>query len=280
MSKATYGNPRPHPDEYDDEEYDDGPVDAELQASGRLNQDEDAAAEPLVGRRSRTANTRQVEEAEYDEVDEYDGQSTTVIASPGRAAAIGVSLFLLVAIFAVAVWLLTSRNNTNQTVLSGPQSTLVGVPTIKGFSETAEQQAPAKGAFAPDFTWEEGGKELSLSAYRGDKPLFINFWGTWCPPCRAEMPEMEAFYQRHRSEIEIIGVSMVPRDDPPTVFQFVQEAPYSWKFLHDGTYDVATRYQVMSVPSSYFVDKNGVVKAVHVGAMNGQQMEAYLLDVR
>jgi thiol-disulfide isomerase/thioredoxin len=280
MSKATYGNPRPHPDEYDDEEYDDGPVDAELQASGRLNQDEDAAAEPLVGRRSRTANTRQVEEAEYDEVDEYDGQSTTVIASPGRAAAIGVSLFLLVAIFAVAVWLLTSRNNTNQTVLSGPQSTLVGVPTIKGFSETAEQQAPAKGAFAPDFTWEEGGKELSLSAYRGDKPLFINFWGTWCPPCRAEMPEMEAFYQRHRSEIEIIGVSMVPRDDPPTVFQFVQEAPYSWKFLHDGTYDVATRYQVMSVPSSYFVDKNGVVKAVHVGAMNGQQMEAYPLDVR
>jgi thiol-disulfide isomerase/thioredoxin len=285
MSKATYGNPRPHPDEYDDEEYDDGTVDAELQASGRPERAEDAAGQPLVGRRSRTAHTRQVEEAEYDEYDEYDEadeQSTTVIATPGRAAIIGVSLFLLVAIFAVAVWLLTSRNNNadNGTVLGVPQTTLAGVPTIKGFKETAEQQAPTKGAFAPDFTWEEGGKELALSSYRGDKPLFINFWGTWCPPCRAEMPEMEAFYQRHRGEIEIIGVSMVPRDDPPTVFQFVQEAPYSWKFLHDGTYDVATRYQVMSVPSSYFVDKSGVVKSVHVGAMNGQQMESYLLEVR
>jgi thiol-disulfide isomerase/thioredoxin len=278
MSNATYGNPRPHPDEFDDEEYDDGPVDVELQASGRREPGEDVAVQPLVGRRSRTT---QREVTEYDEYGEYDEQPATVIASPGRAAVIGVSLFLLVAIFATVVWLLTSRNgNTNEFVPGVPQTTLAGVPTIKGFSETAEQQAATKGAFAPDFTWEEGGKTLSLSSYRGDKPLFINFWGTWCPPCRAEMPEMESFYQRHRGEIEIIGVSMVPRDDPPTVFQFVQEAPYSWKFLHDGTYDVATRYSVMSVPSSYFVDKNGVVKAVHVGAMNGQQMEAYLLEVR
>jgi thiol-disulfide isomerase/thioredoxin len=165
-------------------------------------------------------------------------------------------------------------------VLNVPQTTLAGVPTIKGFKQTSEQQAPAKGAFAPDFEWEEGGRAMSISSYRGDKPLFVNFWGTWCPPCRAEMPEMEAFYQRHRNEIEIIGVSMAPRDDPPTVFQFVQDAPYSWKFVHDATYDAATRYQVMSVPSSYFIDKNGVVKAVHVGAMNGQQMESYLLEVR
>jgi thiol-disulfide isomerase/thioredoxin len=283
MSNATYGNPRPHPDEYDDEEYDDGPVDVELQASGRPGPNEDVAAEPLVGRRSRTAQRARHEEPEYEEYDEYDEQPATVIASPGRAAAVGVSLFLLIAIFAVVVWLLTSRNantNSNEGVLGVPQTTLAGVPTIKGFNETSEQQAATKGAFAPDFTWEEGGRAMSLSSYRGDKPLFINFWGTWCPPCRAEMPEMEAFYQRHRGEIEIVGVSMAPRDDPPTVFQFVQEAPYSWKFLHDGTYDAATRYSVMSVPSSYFVDKNGVVKAVHVGAMNGQQMEAYLLEVR
>jgi thiol-disulfide isomerase/thioredoxin len=279
MSKATYGNPRPHPDEYDDEEYDDAPVNVGLQASDRPDTHGDATAQPLVGRRSRTTPRPQDEEPEYEEYDEV--QTTTVVASPARAAAIGVSLFLLVAIFATAVWLLTSRNSNVSAGTPGiTQTTIAGVPTIKGFKETNEQQAATKGAFAPDFTWEEGGQTMSLSSYRGKKPLFINFWGTWCPPCRAEMPEMEAFYNRHQSEIEVIGVSMVPRDDPPTVFQFVQQVPYSWKFLHDGTYDVATRYSDMSVPSSYFIDKNGVVKAVHVGAMNGQQMEAYLLDVR
>lgn len=281
MSKATYGNARPHPDEYDDEEYDDGPADVELQASSRTAQGADDEAAPLVGRRSRTNQPSRQADDEYDVYDEAEEQPARVITSSGRAAAIGVSLVLLVAIFAAAVWLLTGRNGSaNGSTLTGPQSTLVGVPTIKGFKETNEQQAATKGAFAPDFTWEEGGKTMSLSSYRGDKPLFINFWGTWCPPCRAEMPEMEAFYQWHRGEIEVIGVSMVPRDDPPTVFQFVQAAPYSWKFVHDGTYDAATRYAVMSVPSSYFIDKTGVVKAVHVGAMNGQQMEAYLLDVR
>jgi cytochrome c biogenesis protein CcmG/thiol:disulfide interchange protein DsbE len=284
MSKATYGNPRPHPDEYDDEEYDDGPAEVGLQASGRPEADRGTAAQPLVARRSRTAQGAPAEEPEYDEYDEaveYEEQPARVVTSPGRAAAIGVSLFLLVAIFAAVIWLLTSRSGgTVPNQPNVPQSTLAGVPTIKGFKQTNEQQAATKGALAPDFEWEEGGNTVSLSSYRGQKPLFINFWGTWCPPCRAEMPEMEAFYARHRNEIEVIGVSMVPRDDPPTVFQFVQQAPYSWKFVHDGTYDVATRYSVMSVPSSYFIDKNGIVKAVHVGAMNGQQMESYLLDVK
>jgi thiol-disulfide isomerase/thioredoxin len=213
--------------------------------------------------------------AEYEDDDGYyeDEEEAVVSVNGKRAIALAVTGMLVVAIFGVAIWMFLGQSRTPPG--GGP---VQGVPTIAGFNaDTAQEtQAPTKGAFAPDFVWQENGQTVSLSSFRGKKPVFVNFWGTWCPPCRAEMPEMQNLYNAKRNDIEIVGVSMGPRDWPKLVLDFVNASSYNWKFVHDNDYSVATRYQVVSVPSSYFIDKNGVIQAVHVGAMNRSMMDSYL----
>jgi peroxiredoxin len=176
------------------------------------------------------------------------------------------SLLLLVAVFSVVIFLLGSRKT----------------PTVSGVKNCANAGgAPRVGECAPDFQLVNvrDNKSLQLSSLRG-RPVFVNFWGTWCPPCRAEMPEMQKFYQQHKDEIEVIGVSMAPRDDPGTVLSFIQQNPYSWTFVHDSDTAIAQEYIVQAVPSSYFIDEAGIIRAAKIGPMDMPMMEAYLQQVR
>ncbi len=220
------------------------------------------------------------ENEDYEDYDGYyaDDEEVAVVSINRRAVALSVSAILVVAIFGVAIWLLMSRNSVQQPA----EGRLTDIPTITGFNPAtaSEAQAPNKGSPAPDFEWPENGSSVSLSSYRGDKPVFVNFWATWCPPCKAEMPEIENIYNTHRNDLEIIGVSMGPRDWPQLVLDFVNKTTYSWKFIHDGDYGIATRYQVVSIPSSFFIDKNGVIQAIHVGQMDQSMMESYLQQIQ
>ncbi len=150
-----------------------------------------------------------------------------------------------------------------------------------GLLITDGHQAPRVGAFAPDFELVDvhTNQPLKLSSLRG-KPVFMNFWGTWCPPCRAEMPEMQKLHNKYRDQVQIVGVTMGPRDNPANVKEFVDAAKYDWTFIHDPDYNVATTYQVQAISSSYFIDKEGVIRAIQIGAMGIGQMEAYLQQVR
>jgi len=207
------------------------------------------------------------EELEYEYDEEEAGPG--LLASPGRAVLLGISAVALLAVLGLVIWLLSSQQSSGPKVIEGATG---GVPVIRGLAQTSEAQAPTKGAFAPDFIWTDNNQDVALSSFRGDKPVFLNFWGTWCPPCRAEMPAMEQFYQLHKDEIQMIGVSMAPRDEPTGVLSFVKDANYSWKFIHDGDYKIAEKYQVASVPSSYFIDRNGIIKVVQIGAMIDEKM--------
>jgi len=209
------------------------------------------------------------------------GEERSLITSPGRAVALGVALVALVAVFSAIVWMLsTTSSNSPPVVVDGPAG---GVPVITGFAQTdsSNLEKPVKGAFAPNFTWTDSNNQnVSLASFRGNKPVFVNFWGTWCPPCRQEMPLIESFYEQHKNDIQIIGVSMYPRDDPSTVLNFVKQSNYNWKFIHDGDYKVAQRYEVANVPSSYFIDKNGIIQAVQIGEiMNQSVIEGYYNQV-
>jgi len=209
----------------------------------------------------------------YDE----DGEEVAVLSvNRGRALILTFSVVMLVAIFGLAFWLLLNRPGA-----APPTGPIAGVPVITGFDADTqkEDQKPQAGAYAPDFTWQENGQTVSLSSFRGKKPVFVNFWGTWCPPCRGEMPEMETAYTKHFGKIEVIGVSMAPKDTASMVLNFVNQYKYNWKFIHDGDFRVADRYQVAAVPSSYFIGTDGIIKAVQVGAMNGTIMENYINQV-
>ncbi len=130
---------------------------------------------------------------------------------------------------------------------------------------------------APDFTLIDlEGNRVTLSDFRG-KVVFINFWATWCPPCRAEMPEIEAIHQDYKDkDVVVIGIDLYESENE--VRQYVQQGGYSWTFVLDTTGEVTVNYGVTAIPTSFFVDKEGVIRAVKIGAMTKRAMESQLAE--
>ena len=133
------------------------------------------------------------------------------------------------------------------------------------------------GEIAPDFTLTDlDGNELSLSDFRG-KAVFINFWATWCPPCRAEMPEIESVYQDYKDKgVVVIGVDILETEE--LVREFVQRGGYTWTFVIDQTGEVSARYNIQAIPTSFFIDREGVIQAINIGAMTKRAMEARMAE--
>jgi len=133
------------------------------------------------------------------------------------------------------------------------------------------------GEIAPEFTLLDlDGNEVRLSEFRG-KAVFINFWATWCPPCRAEMPDIESLYQEHKDKgLVVIGVDI--GESEATVRRFVQQGGYSWTFVLDSDGSVAANYNIRAIPTSFFIDREGLIQAVNIGAMTKRDMEAMLAE--
>ncbi len=149
---------------------------------------------------------------------------------------------------------------------------LLGLLVAQGCTSSPQDIA---GIQAPDFTLTDlEGNQISLSDLRG-KTVFLNFWATWCPPCRAEMPEIEAIYQEYKDrDVVVIGVDL--REPESTVRQYVQQGGYSWTFVIDTTGAVARDYGITAIPTSIFLDSDGIIRAVNIGAMTKRAMEAKL----
>ncbi len=137
--------------------------------------------------------------------------------------------------------------------------------------------APEIGRLAPDFTLVDlEGNSVTLSDFRG-KTVFVNFWATWCPPCRAEMPEIEAVYQEYKDKgVVVIGVDILEPED--VVRQFVEQGGYSWIFILDATGAVSDDYRITAIPTSFFIDKDGIIQVVNIGAMTKRAMENKLAE--
>ena len=140
-----------------------------------------------------------------------------------------------------------------------------------------EPGAPQIRQPAPDFTLADlEGNQVSLSDFRG-KTVFLNFWATWCPPCRAEMPEIEAIHQEYKErDVVVIGVDLLEQED--TIRQYVQQGGYTWTFVIDTTGQVGASYRVAALPTSVFVDSEGIIRGINVGAMTKRSMEAKLVE--
>ncbi|AJG99438.1 alkyl hydroperoxide reductase [Clostridium beijerinckii] len=128
---------------------------------------------------------------------------------------------------------------------------------------------------AIDFNLKDlNGNELSLSDLKGKK-VFLNFWATWCPPCKAEMPEIEKLYQETKDS-DLVIVSVEIGEPLNTVKSFIDSNKYNFKILIDPDQSVATKYNIISIPTSYFIDEVGNIVSTHVGGMNIDQMKAYI----
>jgi peroxiredoxin len=141
-----------------------------------------------------------------------------------------------------------------------------------------ETSAPLQGALAPDFKLAGvDGHSRQLDALRG-KPVLVNFWATWCEPCRLEMPAIQARYQRfHEAGLEVLAVDF---DEPKTeVVSFGDELGLTFPLLLDPGGKVQSLYQVRGYPSSFFIDRAGVVQVVQIGVMTEGQLDRNLAAI-
>jgi cytochrome c biogenesis protein CcmG/thiol:disulfide interchange protein DsbE len=135
-----------------------------------------------------------------------------------------------------------------------------------GAPVTNELSAPQTGFPAPDFTLNTpSGETITLSNLQGQTVL-VNFWATWCPPCRAEMPAIQKVYEEYRDQgFTVLAVNSAFQDDPLAIVPFAVEYGLTFPILLDETADVSRAYQVRSLPSSYFINRYGVITQVVIG---------------
>lgn len=137
--------------------------------------------------------------------------------------------------------------------------------TVTGQAADQAIQAPMIGFLAPDFTLTDvDGETVQLSALRG-RPVVLNFWATWCPPCRKEMPALENLWQQYkRGEIIVLGVD--EGEKAVTVTQFARGVvDTTFPLLLDTDREIGTQYGVRAFPSTYFIDADGRIQDIKVG---------------
>ncbi|WP_307066903.1 TlpA family protein disulfide reductase [Alkalibacillus filiformis] len=130
------------------------------------------------------------------------------------------------------------------------------------------------GDMAPNFKLQTlNGEEAELADFRGQK-VMINFWATWCPPCRAEMPHMQEIHEEYDDEVVILAVNATSQETShDTVQDFIDELQLTFPILMDETGEVNVRYQALSLPTTYFVNTEGELQIPrHVGPLSYDDM--------
>lgn len=141
---------------------------------------------------------------------------------------------------------------------------------------TGLEPAPLVGHPAPDFELKTlAGTTLQLSDYKG-QPVLVNFWATWCGPCRAEFPDFQQAFTDNAAELVIIGVNHTTTDQVDLVGDFVAEMGATFPIVLDETGETVKLYRVLGLPTSVFIDRNGVINEIFTGPINQAYIEAKL----
>jgi cytochrome c biogenesis protein CcmG, thiol:disulfide interchange protein DsbE len=136
------------------------------------------------------------------------------------------------------------------------------------------------GQAAPDFTLNGlDGKPVSLSSLKGQAVL-INFFATWCDPCRSEMPDLETVWKTYKDRgVVVLAVNLTDQDTAGDVAQYVKDLSLTFPVVLDETGSVSTLFRVGPIPSSYFINRQGVLASVQVGSMSRSTMEQRLAKI-
>ena len=138
--------------------------------------------------------------------------------------------------------------------------------------------APRLEREAPDFSLRTlDGKEVQLSDFRG-RPVWINFWATWCPPCRAETPDIQEVYENHESDgLVVLAISI--GESPSTVSDYVKRTGTTFTTGVDQTTSIAAQYRIVGIPTHFFIDREGVIREWRIGSMSKKTMENKVKEI-
>lgn len=139
---------------------------------------------------------------------------------------------------------------------------------------------PVVGFEAPPFVLADlAGRPVSLSSLRGT-PVLVNFWATWCGPCRVEMPALEKMQRKYGGRLRVLAVNMTGSEaSAAAVGRFVERAGYTFPVLLDEDGAVADAYMVGMLPTSFFMDGDGIIRSIRSGMMTARMMEAGIRQV-
>jgi len=141
-----------------------------------------------------------------------------------------------------------------------------------GANSAASEQHPLLGAAAPSFELAspDGKQKVSLASFAG-KVVVVDFWATWCTPCHESFPAYQRLAEKFGSKVAVIGVSV--DESPAGIAQFAKETGAKFPLAWDEGQLTSKGYQPPTMPTSYVIDSNGVVRFVHSGFHPGEERE-------
>lgn len=175
-----------------------------------------------------------------------------------------LGIAFVIALITLAVVQAIDKDSNEDQIISQPTNQSIPAGKIPGIDIGLE---------APDFEIKTlDGKTVKLSDFQGQK-VMLNFWATWCPPCKAEMPDMQKFYKEEGEHIQILAVNIDPEYD---VAGFVKEMMIDFPILLDEDDEVMNAYQILTIPTTFFIDEKGIIQNKFMGAMTLKKMREYL----
>lgn len=193
---------------------------------------------------------------------------------------IDLSLIIIIIVMGVFVYLELSRTFDFIRQRSRP-TTAIPTATLLEADITA---APQDALFDDLTSTDRGGLELTnlagepiaITEFAG-KPMLINFWATWCPPCLEEMPLLQAYAERHEEEMTVLAINA--GENESLVRSYVAEHDLGLNILLDPTDSAIKHFRVYGFPTSLFFDKEGVLQSTHIGELNEEILEMNLMKI-
>lgn len=151
----------------------------------------------------------------------------------------------------------------------------LGTFTLVNFQQIeAAEVGTEVGKKAPNFSLKNmNNKEVTLRELEGKK-VFINFWASWCPPCKAEMPDIQKLYENHGEDIKIIAVNL--EEEKTKVEKYLNNEELDFTVLLDKNNKVAGQYLVRAIPTSYFLNEKGIIIEKNLGVLSYEKMKENL----